>query len=184
MPGQEPLYAGIDMTGFRAFLQYTGDDTDPKLALMELILAAAREKVEDLVGPLTPRPVVQQVRIDRRGQVLLRPWPVLSLESVSHAGTTLDAAQVQILPGGVLAVPRFCWGEPLTVSMTVGRNPLPSELILATYIIGSHLWETQRGRGSRPQSYGGEPAEVVPRGFAVPTRAEELLAGHRVPGVS
>lgn len=186
MAEQEPLYADIDLTGFRAFLKYSGPDNDPALPLMELMLNAARRKVEELIGPLTPRTVVETVEVSGSGRALLTTWPIMRVDGVVRASTeqALTDLEFVMLSGGVLAVGRSNRGQLFTVTMTAGRSSIPSEVILATYVIGSHLWETQRGRGSRPQSYdGAAPVDVAPRGFAIPSRAEELLAGHRVPGV-
>ena len=50
---------------------------------------------------------------------------------------------------------------------------------MPTYIIASHLWETQRGRSARPSIMGEDGTVLTPMGYAIPARAAQLMAPHR-----
>jgi hypothetical protein len=61
-------------------------------------------------------------------------------------------------------------------------DPIPAEVRLAVLIIAQHLWETERGTGSRTDlgARGPEDGEAAAlSGFAVPRRAEQLLGSLR-----
>lgn len=63
--------------------------------------------------------------------------------------------------------------------VVVDEARVPAEVTLATLVIAEHLWETQRGDASRPgfDDDGLPDRASLLRGFALPRRAEQLLAG-------
>lgn len=85
------------------------------------------------------------------------------------------------LASGVIELPYTSGGRhrrrPFTVTVTFDPEIDP-DLELATLIIAAHLWQTQRTAGQaegRPPGFGGN-APATPVGFAIPNRAETLLA--------
>lgn len=59
--------------------------------------------------------------------------------------------------------------------VVIDEAAVPPEATLATLIIADHLWQTQRGSDSRP-GVDDERGQAL-LGFAIPRRAEQLLAG-------
>lgn len=55
---------------------------------------------------------------------------------------------------------------------------VPPEAVLATLIIAEHLWDTEHGEGRAGMEQTEDGRLVMgPRGFAIPHRAAQLLAG-------
>jgi hypothetical protein len=116
--------------------------------------------------------------------------PVLSVESItpmfygvaalSLVGVSLDGeAGVLWLPTNQLFL------GPCTVQYTAGRSFVPANLQSACRVIVQHLWDTQRGPAVKG-FLGGDDTVMVPGiGFAIPSRAVELMAQspfHAAPG--
>jgi len=151
---------------------------------LQLFLDAAIKVVEGRCGPLEQRPVTLRCRPNGRNLVL----PATNLLQVSAvrdpSGQTVDvtAADVNLL-AGIVPVPcvRPGWWE---VDVVTGNTETPPDLKLAVFVVASHLYELKRGRAGRPQAYfGGENSDTqdVPRGFAVPARAAELMRPYVIP---
>lgn len=148
---------------------------------IEDYVSAATAMVEDAVGPVVPRDIIE-VQHGGRLLVLHRP-PVIDLLTlvpvliggVSYTPADLDVDAdtgiVRRLDGGGFV-------GPLRVTYEAGRDPVPGNMNLATRIIVGHLWVTQRGAGNPGMR---SEDELVPSGlgYAVPRRAMELLAPDR-----
>lgn len=164
-------------------------------AELETVLAAAIEQVEAYVGPLAPREVVETHRSPGEA-ISLRQTPVISVESVvSLAGGPSLYEPAQLLVDPVSGVLRPLYGDTfgsfdagwggVTISYTAGREAgqIPESINRAILIVTEHLWETQRGWASAP-SWRGESAPAPegessrPMGFALPSRAIQLLEPH------
>jgi hypothetical protein len=173
-----PLAAPLDLGRLAAHINMPGVPTDEgQRGELEMHLRAAVEVVEAACGALLAREVTALVPA-RRGGVLLPVGPVLELLEVTDvaSGAAVTAAMDDV---GFLVPAWIGHVGPLRVRLRIGRDPVPDSLVLATLIIASHLWETQRGRSARPGILG--PDEVaVPQGFAVPNRALQLMAAHRL----
>jgi hypothetical protein len=149
-------------------------------------IAAATGAVERALGQVVVRrTVVEQHRIGRATEVLLRKVPVLSLTSVSavDGSRTWDPANMQFdADTGLL---RVASGERLSgdVDFTyqAGRVVIPADYRLAGLIILQHLWETRRG--AMGVQMGGTDDYMPGPGFAIPRRALELI-GLSMPGVA
>lgn len=150
----------------------------------ELHVNAAVEVVESMCGPLAPREVVVTDAAAVRGTWVASVWPVLSAAAV-NAYDSSEVADVTVDAAGRVRFGTYTGAGTFDVTLQVGRDPIPASIVLATYIIASHLWETQRGRSARPGLFGqGEDVTITPMGFAVPARAAQLLAPHRAPSVA
>jgi len=151
---------------------------------LQLFLDAAVRVVEGRCGPLEQRSQTLRCRPNGRNLVL----PATNLQAVTAvrdpAGqfVAVRAADVNLL-AGIVPVPsvRDGWWE---VDVSIGGSAMPADLKLAVFIVASHLYELKRGRADRPQAYyGGENSDTqdVPRGFAVPARAAELMRPYVIP---
>lgn len=151
---------------------------DAELALFR---EAAQEAVEHLIGPVLWRVVTETTRPTIDGDVLLRTFPVVSVDDVTHsAGVTVDGWTLDASLGTVTGLRT---GAELTVTYTAGRTSLPSSVKLATLIIAGHLWTTQRGPSSSPTALqDGDAGEPVPGlGYSIPNRAVDLLRPFLLP---
>lgn len=184
----------------------TDEANDPRL---QGIIDAAVEKVADLCGPLEPVDVVEDHRIGRRRgyahefyeerhpqdeDLLLRVWPVLSVQTVTcYPGATV-VPEIDIVTGtdgyeldlvaGVLSYPYF--GTHVRVAYRAGRETVPAGLVEAIEILVDHLWRRAKNRvgvGQRTVYGGADPEKTspFPAGFAMPKAASELLEYHLKP---
>lgn len=141
---------------------------------------AAAGIVEGFVGPLSAVTVTETFPSDRYRhlspqQFLLRRAPVTAVTAVTGlSGWRADLAAGIVYPQG--CVP----SGPVSVTYTAGLDPVPAAVRLAVLIVTAHLWETQRGSGSPLAPDGVTPGV----GFAVPNRAQELLAPWRLLAVT
>jgi hypothetical protein len=157
--------------------------------LLQEVLDAALEYVESVVGPLGSATRAYRVYATTRTIVL----PFTHLESV---GTITDphGRVVAINPNvdvnflaGIIDLPRAVRGN-WTIEATTTQDS--SSVKLAVMIIGSHLWETQRGGGGTPRdAMRAQPAPAagagVFRGYAIPHRAAQLLKPfEKLPGIA
>lgn len=156
---------------------------------LQMHLDAATEAVENRVGPLVIRDVVE--RSVSWGRVALRLRPAVSITSVSTvlAGAVNpvagDTSTLTLDSGsGVLDLTgRVANGSTVEVAYRAGRgtvDQIEGRFKLAVLIVTKHLWETQRGQGARgsrwgTQDAGGDDMAEILRGFALPRRALELI---------
>lgn len=152
---------------------------------LQTYLDASIRVVEARCGPIQAQETTLRCRANGKNLVL----PVTHLRSVSAvrapdgSTVTVDERELNLL-AGIIPVPsvRPGWWE---VDVKIGTDDVPADLELAVFIVASHLWEIKRGRAGRPQAYyGGENSDTqdVPRGFAVPARAAELMRPYVMPG--
>ena len=158
-------------------------------------ITAASQAVEHRVGPVIIRSFVDYEQGGRYSLVLDRR-PVVSLTAITpcHGGAALDVAGYRVVPSAGLVRPtaggRLQRG-PFDVTYTAGRAEtvadVPDALNLACRIIVGHLWELQRGStlGPQPGAFGEDftPGSAG-AGFAVPYRAETLMAPFRTVAVA
>ena len=152
-------------------------DDDEILAWVQAITAV----VENRVGPVVPRTVVERVE---SGYVLqLRKAPVLSVTSINtwlNSGTVYGVLNLRIDAdtGVVENMNGYPFtGGPFEVTYRAGRIVTPANVLQAVKIILKHLWETQRGASGLPlDNIAGDESVVINGfGYAVPNRALELL---------
>lgn len=122
------------------------------------------------------------LKVRPRGRSLILPRVGLtSVDSVTDpASVEVDLSTCDVdEDAGIVILPRVAGPGAYTVVVTSPESARRDE---ATLIIGRHLWEARRaGRGAAVGAYATEP-DLVPVGFAIPRRAEELLQGIEAPG--
>ncbi|NUT11023.1 MAG: hypothetical protein HOQ38_11145, partial [Nonomuraea sp.] len=149
---------------------------------------ACTRAVEQFVGPVAVRTVVEHVRFKSARSVLLTQTPAVELTSAAAlvtGGTSYDVADLD-LDGDTGIVTRIDGGilyGPLLFTYVVGRSVVTANIRGAARIILQHLWRTRQGPG-RPQrgvdDY--DVTEPIPGlGFAIPNRAVQLLDPDRLP---
>lgn len=182
-PTAEPFVSAAELATFMKAPNLAGEE------LLQEVLDAALEYVESVVGPLGSVTRTYRVFVTSRTIVL----PLTHLESV---GTITDphGTVVEINPNvdvnhlsGIIDLPRPVRGS-WTIEATTVQDT--ASVKLAVKIIGSHLWETQRGGGGTPRdNMRGQPAPAtgagVFRGYAIPHRAAQLLKPfEKIPGIA
>lgn len=153
---------------------------------LQTFIDAAEAAIAQRVGPLTTTSVTK--RVPGWGWALHLPiYPAVSLTSVTPvAGSALTLGDLHLEPdignvsynGG-----SFFSSSAYDVVYTVGRSPVPVDLLMAVKELLRHLWTTQRGV-SRP---GPGPAAdpPSPSGFLMPYRVLELIAPYQLlPGLA
>jgi len=114
--------------------------------------------------------------------VMLDRHPIISLTSIVSETAVYDVADFTITDANLGIIRRdtgpYLSGD-VTFSYVAGRTYIPENVLEATAIIASHLWETQRmpTLGPRSRFNPADADTLTPggRGFAVPQRAIELL---------
>lgn len=171
-----------------------GDSGDAELTDF---LDAAVEAVEGIVGPVGLATVTETHYGVSSDVLVLRQMPVAALVSVSSrfgattTALTLADYELNLAAGIVRQVSGSGFYGNYTITYSVGREVVPASIQLAILIIAEHLHETQRMPGQtsdRPAGFGGidgvADAGFMPRGFAIPSRAQELLRPYIVPVVA
>lgn len=170
-----------DLTGLKRFL-----DLDNNAAYdqeLQTYLAAAKTTIGQRTGPVESKSVTEQQRATC-GVLLVNQWPVIAVTSATDDdGAAIDVSGVKIDKGAGIIRLGVDLTELVEITYTAGHVPCPDDLELATYVVGGHLWDTQRGRsGSFSQIHGldddspvgAEASQFVLQGFALPRRAMEL----------
>lgn len=151
-------------------------------------IEACTRAVEQFVGPVVKRTVIEDVRFHSARELALTQIPAVQLTSVTALVTgalSYDVAELHLdsetgivtrLDGGTL------YG-PLRFVYVAGRTIVGANIRGAARIILQHLWRTRQGPG-RPQrgtdDY--DVTEPLPGlGFAIPNRAVQLLDPDRLP---
>jgi hypothetical protein len=147
---------------------------------------AVTKPMEDAAGRiLDPRSFTEVVSLMNATTVMLKRVPVTAVTAVGtiDGGTSWDPANLFVDPdSGMVSVQS---GPPLSglvaFTYSAGVSPVDPNVELAALITIQHLWETKRG--AMGVTLGGEGETFVPRGFAIPRRATELI-GTPLPGVA
>lgn len=153
---------------------------------LRLYVAAATPVIEDIVGPIVVRTVVQRVD-GGRGSVTLWEKP-LAITSVVENGVTLtgsdywlDDHAAIVYGGSQTAARKFASGYGgLVITYTTGVTQIPDNVRLATRELVRHWWQLGK------QPFRGSPVNTTahmdvwtPSGFAVPRRVMELCQSSR-----
>ncbi|WP_402465788.1 hypothetical protein [Isoptericola aurantiacus] len=140
-------------------------------------LRAAVRTVEGRVGALNPRSITVQLDEGHGGRYWHRTDPVLEVTAVD--GETPTAVRVSSI-GVITGLPT----SAAAITLRIGQEPVPDDLVLAVFFLGSHLWEMRRGRQGRRGAYARDDEPAPQTGFAIPRRALELMADHLLPGMA
>ena len=170
-------------------LNRTVDDVE-----LQSFLDAAVIAVEKRCGPLAPQSFTETI-YEHTGQLVLRRWPALAIQSVQvapflgQAPTDDTAAWVLDTVTGVArraivggAIGYYGRGSVITVTYTAGRSSIPADLVKAVLYVLHSLWTSQRGASPMPSA----PDRVLPpyagqAGFGVPDTAFALMLPYLLP---
>lgn len=151
-------------------------------AELQAFIDAAEAAIAKRVGPLASTATTSRVE---GGDVLSLPvTPVLSLTSVTPVnGAALTVGDLHVEPSGEVSYTSISTGFPAwryTVVYNAGRSSLPSDLLLAVKELVRHMWTTQRGGSSRPNSPQSDAlSNTIPgSAYTFPIRVEQLIAPH------
>jgi hypothetical protein len=171
-------YTDVSLEEIRAHLNLSeSDGHDDDEELWRTVLSATR-MVEMQAGAIVPRSVTERVNTvrpyDGVTPLPTTQWPVMG-----------DVASV--VSNGPLNSFAFELSQPYlvtysyTVTYTVGRDPLPEDLMLAVLLQAGLIWASQRGpeSSSRFSALGGDG--IASPGGVDRKRLDDILANYRVP---
>lgn len=169
------------LSDLKTHLDITTSEDDAELSD---ILDAAVGVVENIVGPIAPRPVTEIHYAVSGPTLVTRRAPVSSLTDLSTRlypglGWTDQSVGDYVLDGdtGVIrtATGYMIRGD-VTITYRAGYDTCPAAVSLATLIIAAQLWETQRGADPLPANSTDDMASAnVGFAPAIPDRAKTLL---------
>lgn len=159
--------------------------TDADAIPLAAIITAASIRLDQLIGASVIRTVTAEVHTARRPSILLRSWPVVSIDTVTEDDVELAATDTKLeSEWGVL---RRVSGTSLSdwttspggvvVTYDAGRVDSTAEvdarIKTAAQIVVRHMWEQDRTLGAAllDQSI----QITTPRSYSVPKRALELV---------
>ncbi len=145
-------------------------------------LAAAVALVESRCGSLGTTAVTVLSVTSRGGRVLVLPAVRVGEVTgiLDPSGTVVPLADVTVdAAAGLITIPA---GYAGVWTVTVAANDtVPADLRRAVLIIAAHLWESQRiTQPGRAGFGGGDVPPGASPGYAVPNRAETLMAPYRL----
>lgn len=176
--------APVSLAEARAFLNLGVGDTADDEEVWGNVLAAV-DMVEARVGALEPRTVTSRIRPSSR-EIVLPEWPVLSVQSVTDTFTSETVTlESDAVVGQVITLPAvwpWRWRPGLTVTYTVGRDPVPPSLREAVLLQAGLLWESQRGpaMASRFTAVGGD---VSSSGGIARLRLNDIIGVYKMPAI-
>jgi hypothetical protein len=147
------------------------------------------------VGPIAePASVTETHRGISSDVLVLRRMPVAALTAVSArygattTALTLADYELDVSTGLVRVASGARFAGTYTVTYTAGLATMPAAIRLAVLIVAEHLWQTQRGTAPSALALqdpnGFDPNSPMGVGFAIPNRAEELLARYVLPSIA
>lgn len=170
---------------------------------LTVFLRRAEQAIVGKVGHVKLRTVAVDVYRDGGRPTLVVPYvPIGQVVSVTVTGAAVPAANfdtdahgwyleddVDEKCGILRHTSRFPRGK-VKVTYKPGRDPIPEDIVGASYELLRHLWKTQRGEltnrpGLRGESLddqaGPRGGDRTPMGFTFPNRVEQLLHRYVVP---
>jgi hypothetical protein len=162
---------------FKDWIKYGSGTTDDDE--LTLALTAASSWVEwRQSGPLSVTPFTE--RLHSSGEFLQpRKQPLVAVTSVTPQDGAALAASSYIVDttNGFIQFRYGGWASGwYTVAYTAGLAVIPERVKLAGMETSRHLWLVRNGSAAR--GYPGDDLVQTPLGFAVPARAEELMAAN------
>jgi hypothetical protein len=165
---------------------------------LRVFMGAATPIMEDIVGPIIARPLVETYD-GGTTQINLLWAPLISVTSIVEswgssyvrpitgqdifAGTALDSYgySVDLVTGIItrratgMAIPFAAGKRNIQVTYVAGRAAVSGNVMLATRILIRYLWSQSRLRSPLVNNPP-EPLAYTPRGYAVPIMVVELCA--------
>lgn len=172
----------------------TADDNE-----LEMVVAAAVDLAEDIIGPINPVSVTETHLMDGTNTIALNTYPVTSIQSVvtssgiSFGSTPNPGSFYYLLLGGTLnlfTAYGFGWTPEfsqvnfdtgfvtVTITYTAGRATLSPKRQLGIAELVRHLWNTQQGSVGRQT----QDAQWAPSG-ATTKLVMELFGNDVMPGI-
>ncbi len=175
----------VSLERFKNWLRQSVVNANPRDEELLLALSSATEWVKwRLSGPLTVETFTE--RIYAHGSYLKqRKHPLVSVVSVTpqDAGVLNASAYIVDTTNSMIQMLYQAYGFH-DVVYTAGLTVITPRIELAGMEVGKHLWRALNGTAGRGR--GAEELVPTPLGFAVPTRAEEMVAAdpdqHLMPG--
>jgi hypothetical protein len=149
-------------------------------------------------GPIINRTITSERAVITSGYTVLqvRQRPLVSVTSIVSASSGLpldltagldldaNAGIIRRKLGYPFYGPYFQWLPAMLITYVAGwGTTAPAAFNLAGRIILQHLWETQHGPSARPGMGGEELATLPGWGYAIPSRAAELLTSGSAGGM-
>lgn len=171
--------AAVTLDQMLAWLRAGDLEANDKTLLQEH-LNSALGMVAEIVGNLDHTETTVRVYPTASGYIRM-PFPIDSTASVTVAdpnGTTVTADDVDYEAGVIDLGTAWTTRKAWTVTATPAAPA--TSVLLAVKIIASHLFDVHRGKsnttaGAQPWMQSADDL-VPPSGFAMPRRAQELLA--------
>lgn len=129
-------------------------------------LRAALVEIEGRCGAIVSRQVTVPLPGDHRGVYSWPYGPIIT--PPAGVSVSLDGYLTGIDP------------DATTLTLTVGRVPVPDDLALAVFVRGGELWERRRGRTGRPQAFATPADNGAPMGQRYTVKS--LTADYLLPG--
>ncbi len=176
--------AAITLAEAKTHLNISVSTYDTELA--DYILAAEDLASAVLNGPVSTASYTDTYDGGNQFGIVLRNRPVISVQSVTMFGVTVDPTNWHLDDAGVLwyVIGYYAKGGFYTgvgnvqVSYTAGYSPVPARIKHGVKETLRHLWMTQRGNSP---SQGPDDDYDPDSGYAVPRRVRELLESYRKP---
>jgi len=182
----------IGLTEAKNFVNF---GTSPNEDILRLIMGAATELVENIVGSCVQRQLTN-IRIPGSSKVAIRlpgaPVPtdssVTSIASIYPGGPSWTASDLIVSPeSGVVQLAGLIpfWFGPWKATYTVGRLVIPQSVQLAVKEIIYDMWSTQRPYGADELEPGPEATarfEQMVASYTIPPHALSLLGTQEIPG--
>lgn len=178
----------ITLAAAKAQLGIDASDTDDDVELQTFMEAVTAPLERELGRVVEQRTVIDEFDLSTGvTRVLLRSVPVAALVSIEavdgSASWSVDPSvmHVDAESGEVTTLSGPALSGRVAFTYQAGEATVAAHHRLAGLIILQHLWETQRG--AMGVKLGGEGEAYVPKGYAIPRRAIELLES-TLPGIA
>jgi hypothetical protein len=168
------------LSSFKDFLDIKSGEFDGELPSY---LLSAESTIVHRCGPIRPTEFTETSRAEC-GEFVVSHWPIIEVTSVvDDDGREQNLSRMKVDKNAGVVRLRNALTGPIEVTLTAGYPECPDDLETAVYVVGGHLWDTQRGRsGSFAQIHGmdddapvgGDASFFVMQGMALPRRAMEL----------
>jgi uncharacterized phiE125 gp8 family phage protein len=154
------------------------------------VLDAATTLCEDHTGRTYRRQTYTETYDGGRTAIALRRTPAQTITTITEGATTvteyvLDPTSGLLYRGTATAPGCWAWGtQNITITYIAGAPTVSPRVTEAVLVTTAHLWDTRRGGSNLPRQTGtnGEYASGAP--WALPRRAEQLLAPDLAPGIA
>lgn len=189
------------LAAVKAALGILATDTTRDLAITQIV-QAANKTVLNIFGLTTSEITTYtdyiEVDDETTPSLFTRRWPVVSMTSVTEAGSVLASTEYRVRDFGevkLLGSGRFwaCGRESVVLVYTAGWSVVPDDLVWAATLIALHAFNTAPKAGLKSEKIGQYAydlggasiagADGGGGGFGIPPEAERILAEYRRPFV-